>query len=327
MKPVDPAKLPMLQNFDLFGELRSAIRRSGLAHEESSGIGAYLAASSRFFRDSLRLALREQTEGSADYLVHRIASLFPSGTFVEISHDSKEEWKRFRNDSERRVVYLPEGDRSGAEGTANRFEVGARRLTWAIPTKRRERVVEQIEKVEAAFACISANHGFYEEYEPRWLTMQLGKPPWDEEPGGQLSKLELRQWHQVQALAERRAQAGISLPDWMEVVVEQSCADYRAARHLPTFLQAWKTMCLLRSLQKGAKNNWQGPLVASFEDFAATGMLMRKLFKEGHWFPSPKKIFATIGNAGDETSVLSPITGKGVVYQNPKKRPAWAPVI
>ena len=159
--------------------------------------------------------------------------------------------------------------------------------------------------------------------------MLLDKPPQETGKKGNsffshanpLDDEQKRQGHRLQDLIEERAQLGIVLPDWADVVVEETCKDSDAARHLPAFLQAWKTMCLLRSLPLKEKEIAQrGGLQADFTAFAAAGSLIRRLFREGHWFPSTRNIFDKVRAGGEDVGFIHPVTGKGIRLKHRTER-------
>lgn len=320
----------MYRSRDFFTCLRGAMRTLGLAWEEILfGVGVYFIAASRVFENPLRLNIEESTEGSADYIVGKVMQLLQPGNFVEIPASNKQAWSRFAENPAHRAVYLPDGDRNRSVGTGVRFEVLERQLKRVTPVKKEGRVWDRSEHVEGAFACISADHEYDPNYAPRWLTMRLGSPQKaGEKVGGPMDEGEFGRWHQVQKLIQERAQRGIAFPEWADLVVEHSCAKDRTAEHLPAFLQAWKTMSALRSLERENEEILRpGQSHATFEDFAATGLLLRKVFREGSRFPSAKKIFERLQPAGEEVSVLNPLTGKGVRYQSPPKKMLWGSLL
>jgi hypothetical protein len=200
-----------------------------------------------------------------------------------------------------------------------------------VPLKREERVVEKREDVEAAFVCISTDHRDWMRDSSRWLTMMLDKPP--QQTGSKvksflrlspLGEKQLVQWHRLQDLIQERAQLGILLPEWAELVVEETCKNERAARHLSAYLVAWKTMCLFRTLRLDEKKIAKGRnLHANFTDLAMTGSLVRKLFREGQWFPSTKNIFNKVTAEGEDTAFIHPVTGKGIRYRHRSKPVRW----
>ena len=148
----------MLRSLDFFTDLRTAMRRVGLAGEESFGVGVYFVAASRFFQNPLRLCVEEQTEGGANYVVRRAAKLLQPKSFVELAADSVEAWHGFTKKPAHKVAYLPDGDGAWGKENSTRFEVAQNQIGRVVPVKRDGRVVEERDDVEASFACISTDH-------------------------------------------------------------------------------------------------------------------------------------------------------------------------
>jgi hypothetical protein len=326
----------MFRSLDFFTHLRIAMQGVGLDGEESFGLGVYFVAASRFFQNPLRLCVQEQTDGGANYVVRRVAKLLQPGSFVELPSDSIEVWRGFRKKPGHKVLYLPDGDGARGKENSTRFEIVQNQISRVVPVKRDKRVVEEREDVEAAFACISSNHRDWMRDSFRWLTMLLDKPPQETGKKGNsffsnanpLDDEQKKQWHRLQDLIGERAQRGILLPDWADLVVEETCRDERAARHLPAFLQAWKTMCLLRSLRLNAKEiDRRGGLQADFTDFAAAGSLLRGLFREGHWYPPTRNIFNKVTPAGEDAGYIHPVTGKGICFKHRTEPVRWGSVL
>jgi hypothetical protein len=326
----------MSHPLDFFTHLRTAMRGVGLAGEESFGVGVYFVAASRFFQNPLRLCVQQQTDGGANYVVRRVARLLKPKSFVELAPDSVEAWHGFTKKPAHKVVYIPDGDGAWGMENATRFEIAQNQISRVVPVKRDGRVVEERDDIEAAFACISTDHRDWRRDSSRWLTMLLDKPPQETGKKGNsffshanpLDDEQTKQWHRLQDLIEERAQRGILLPDWADVIVEETCKDERAARHLPAFLQAWKTMCLLRSLRLKEKEiSQRGGLLVDFTDFAATGSLVRKLFREGHWYPPIRNIFNKVSPAGDDAGYIHPVTGKGICLKHRTEPVRWRSVL
>jgi hypothetical protein len=321
---------------DFFTHLRAAMRDVGLVGEESFGVGVYFVAASRFFQNPLRLCVQEQTDGGANYLVRRVARLLKPKSFVELAPDSAEAWRGFTKKPAHKVAYIPYGDGAWGVENSTRFEVAQNQISRVVPVERDGRVVEERDDVEAAFACISTDHRDWRRDSSRWLTMSLDKPPQQNGPKAQsffghasaLSEERTLQWHGLQDVIRERAQLGIVLPEWADLVVEETCKKERAARHLSAYLQAWKTMCLFRSLPLSEKDiPREGSLRADFTDFAAAGSLVRNLFREGQWFPSRKIIFNKITAEGEDVAFIHPISGKVVRFRHPSKPLRWKSVL
>jgi hypothetical protein len=122
-------------------------------------------------------------------------------------------------------------------------------------------------------------------------------------------------WTEVQRLLQVRAQLPIQLPDWADVVISHSCRDEKSARHLPAFLEAWKTMTLLRSFRVDDGHQQREFLLGGFEDLAVASLLLRVVFREGQRLPSVDKVFDECFKKGEVYGVLSPITGRGRRYE------------
>ena len=111
----------------------------------------------------------------------------------------------------------------------------------------------------------------------------------------------------------QRAELPMQFPEWQQIVIEAMCErDEKASAQVPTLLQCWRTMCVLRPNSTEREKKLLQP---SFADFAATTMLCRPLFREGQWFPSPKAVINKIGEVGIRDGAVSPLTGKGRWYE------------
>jgi hypothetical protein len=314
--PTTKAALAMLrsQSPDFFALLRGALTRTGLPGEEKFGVGVFFALMSRFRPNPLRLVIQESTEGSAKYLLRAVSKLLETGTVRDVFSEGG--WSQFAPYPARKVAYVPQWSDSSRQGT--RLEISGNRLTRTLQREHDHRIVETPHTAEAPFVCVSPQHpvGHFGEPESlqRWLTIKLPAPRSSvSNTTTPLDDGETSVWLELQRLVQERAHVPTLLPDWGDVVVEQACHDERAARHLPAFLAGWKTMALLRSF-RGDDDQGRDIIQAEFEDLAATSLLLRGVFREGHWFPSPAKVFGEVFPAGKESGVISPLSGKGVRY-------------
>jgi hypothetical protein len=328
INPVTTAALGILRSGDFFAALRGTLSRAGLAKEEKVGVGVLFVMVSRLRANPLRLAISEKTEGGAKYVVRKVARLLWPGTTVNVF--SEDGWSRFSADPEHKVAYVP--DWSDRLDDGMQIVAAGNRIARISKRQQDGRIVETPDTVEAKFVCISRQlpFGFHRQ---RWLTMQLPDPP-SSVPKGilPLDDDEVAVWREVQRLLQEQATLPIVLPDWASIVIEQACQkDNLAFLHLSAFLQAWQTMTLIRSFRE--EDDWeQGKrremLKANFEDLAATSMLLRGVFREGHWFPSVKQVFSEIFRAGKELGVINPLTGRGVRYTRQDHEPvSWENVL
>jgi len=308
----------MLSSHDWFSYLRATMSRTGLAKEEKYGIAVFFAACSRFRPNPLRLFIREKTKGAANYLMTRVAKFMPPQSVIAVCAKQNQSWSRFVASPERKLIYVPDWTELSGNAGQVRIEVHGNQLSRVTPVTQEERVVEDTEQVEARFACVSAHHLCDWQDRARWLSIYLRKPPASNVNGNsEPNSADFSIWHEVQDLLAERAELPILIPDWAELFVEQACENEMSCKRLPAFLQAWKTMCLIRSFQPDhSEEVRRGVLTANFSDLAMTALLVKSVFWEARWFPSPGKIFKQAFRAGQSWRVVHPLTGKGIKYSH-----------
>jgi hypothetical protein len=306
-----------LRSIHFFSNLRGALRSLGLAgSEERMGVGAYLAATSRFQEYPLRVQILERTEGTARHIFRKVGKILPPDCMGTISPTPDKEWDRLAEALNEKFVFIPEWEAATKNGVA-RLDVAGDRIVRAIPEKSDGRVVKQFDEIEGRFACISGGRPWELGQHPRWLTMV--QPEREKAEPGLAPPLNVQEWIEVQRLLKDRARLPIHLPEWEQLVVEHMAErDDRALKYVPALIQAWRTMCLIRSFQD-EKNDGAKVLLATFEDLAAATLLAKKVFREGCWFPSSQKLLAKLPKLQDGTSVINPVTGKPVIYRRREK--------
>lgn len=88
-------------------------------------------------------------------------------------------------------------------------------------------------------------------------------------------------WRQVQHLVRERARIPIRVPSWFRHVAGHTFVDdVRVRRYFPAFVEACKTVCLLRSFQRFRKSLPSRGIEISFSDFAITAIILDDVFVE-----------------------------------------------
>lgn len=193
-------------------------------------------------------------------------------------------------------------------------------MTRVVMRSCQDRIVETPHVIAAPFVCVAPEYprGQFGERGDgtRWLSIKLPAPQSSSSSAvATLNKTEMACWFEIQRLLRDRAEVPILLPEWGDIMIGQASQDERSAPHIPAFIEAWKTMTLLRSFQRTEEDQQRDAIVATFEDLASTALLMRGVFQEGRRFPSLNRTADAALRVGDSTGVVSPITGKGVKYQ------------
>ena len=96
-----------------------------------------------------------------------------------------------------------------------------------------------------------------------------------------LSRKERRTWHMVHCLLEKRVGTKVIFPKWFEEVADRLFVDdLRVRRYYPAFVEACRTVCLIRSFQPHRKRSKHGRLEVDFADFAITTLIFDPVFVE-----------------------------------------------
>jgi hypothetical protein len=95
-----------------------------------------------------------------------------------------------------------------------------------------------------------------------------------------LPEEELDVWHMVQRVLERRAaNLKIVFPPWFDAVTENVfVGDVSVRRYFPTFVEACRTICLIRSFQRESQPMEAGQIQLEFADFAIAAFIFESVF-------------------------------------------------
>jgi len=104
---------------------------------------------------------------------------------------------------------------------------------------------------------------------------------------------EIELWRRVQrAIAERAAGTTIEMPRWFSsdsFLRHVRADDIRVRRYFPAFIQACKTICLIRSFSKDPAAD-KGQLVVDFIDFAITATIFDRVFADSIRRPNDEHV-------------------------------------
>ena len=321
MKRATEEALKILQSHDSFGFLRGAMTNLELQGEEGLGIGVYFVATSAHQPYPLRLEIQERTAGTAKYVIDKVSKILLPGSVVKLDPASKEDWDRFGVTQHSNVV-VSQWRTEETDGSFIQLDVRPDGVVRAVGRRDddADRVLVDSERVNGNFALLSSERYPVWPRPSRWLTMrQKEKAVSKTKPPLPLKDKDFAVWREVQRLLKERASIQVSLPAWEQAVLEDMSRDHNKAVHIPTLIQCWRTMCLLRSFQSHPQDNVK-VLNADFLDLAAAVSLSKRLFREGKWFVSPTSIFTMISPVGERTGLLHPVTGRGVRYEHKREQ-------
>jgi hypothetical protein len=292
----DPAMegraLKLLRSQDFLNQVVSATRRMGLVGEENNKLVVFLVGTSRVLDKPLCLFVKGPSSAGKNYLTDTVFSLFPESEWRSLTSSSKRSWNYLGEQLENKIVYLKERNADVGPVDPLRLLISEKQLVHSVTVLQDGQFVEQKRITKGPIAAISTTTRDKVEVddETRHLSIRVDESPAQttrimeaelEERRG-LSAEELQAWHQVQHLLKSRAELPIAFPDWFRTI-SQSVPndDVRVRRYFPAFLQACKTVALIRSFKRDEEQlRQQGRIMVKFTDFAIAALIFGPAFAQ-----------------------------------------------
>jgi hypothetical protein len=279
----------LLQSPRFFNELLLALRKDGLVGEERNALIVFIVVVSRLLPHPLNLFVRGPSSTGKNWIVKRVLRLVPKDAYREITNTSDAAWSYSKDDFRHRVVYDQERD------DTNR---SARQMRLLISEDQLVRLVTQwvggqrtIKKYIARGPVASISTTTQSQLQIDELTRHLGiftdagcdqtrqiVKQYTKQIDG-LTREELRTWRTVQDLLKERSGTEITFPDWFDVVADGVFAeDVSVRRYYPAFVEACRTVSLIRSFLAHRKPKVNAELMVGFADYAITAIIFDHAF-------------------------------------------------
>lgn len=283
--------LDLLQKEDFFNQVVAAVNKAGVEGEEQNVLALYIVATSRYLERPLNAIVKGQSAGGKNWVVSRVLQQFPRSEVREISSTSERAWNYSEDDFHHKVVYLQERNEASGGVHPARLLISEGKLIHTISTRcgRSFTTEQHVARGPIAFISTTTKNQIQIDDETRHISLWVNE---SEEQSRRIivrsaadqhsiSRAEVRKCRQVQRLLKERAGAPISLPKWFPKVAEATnVADLRVRRYFPAFVQACKTICLLRSFQRDKSSASRGGLEVDFVDFALAALILESVFSE-----------------------------------------------
>ena len=282
--------LKLLQSPRFFNEFLLAIREDGLVGEEQNALVLLVVVISRVLHRPLNIFVKGRSSAGKNWLVTRILRLMPTSAVAEITSASDKAWNYSGTDFRHRVVYVQEQNEAAGTMDPIRLLISERKLIRIVTGYENGKRVTKKYVAHGPVAAISTTtkNRLQIDDETRHISI------WVDESSEQtrrvtksytqrerLSRKELRTWHMVHRLLERRVGVKVSFFKWFEEIAKRLFVDdLRVRRYFPAFVEACRTVCLIRSFQPGRKPSKDGKLVVDFADFAITALIFDPVFVE-----------------------------------------------
>jgi hypothetical protein len=280
------AALALLASPRFFCELLEALEREGLVGEQRNALVVFIVVVSRLLAKPLNLFVKGQSSSGKNHTVKKVLRLIPPDCIYEVTDFSEKAWSYFGTDLKHKVVFFQEESVAyGGKRHPARLLISENRIerTVVVGGKTEKKVTEgpiscisttthdqlQVDD-ETRHLSIWADES--EEQTARILQAQFA----DSSP---LSEDEIKVWHAAQKLLADRSAIPIQLPSWFGSVAEKAwTGDVRIRRYFPAFIQACKTVSLIRSFrgeEKEPKN-----IQVRFSDYAITMLIFKEAFSK-----------------------------------------------
>jgi len=270
-----------------FCKLLEALEREGLVGEQRNALVVFIVVVSRLLTKPLNLFVKGQSSSGKNHTVKKVLRLIPPECIYEVTDFSEKAWSYLGTDLKHKVVFFQE------ESVAYGGKRHPARLL--ISENRVERTVVvpggiAVKKVtEGPISCISTttHDQLQVDDETRHLSI------WADESEEQTARIlqaqfadsspltqnEIKVWHAVQKLLTDRSTVPIQLPTWFGLVGEKAwTGDVRIRRYFPAFIQACRTVSLIRSF-RGQEEKPKN-IHMRFSDYAITMLVFEDAFSK-----------------------------------------------
>ncbi len=280
----------LLQSPRFFNEFLSAMKKGGLVGEEQNALVLFIVVISRLLAHPLNIFVKARSSAGKNFLIKKVLRLLPKHAIAETTSVSEKGWNYMGDRLRHRVVYVPE--RNDAVGNVQplRLLISEDKLIRRVTKNVGGKHVTKKYVARGPVASISTTTKRQLEIddETRHISISVDESPeqtrriakaqtWT---AAGLSVEELRTWRTVQRILERRTEAEILIPEWFDKVADRLfVADLRVRRYYPAFLEACRTVSLIRSFQS-RKLRKQMRLTVGFSDFAIATLIFEHVFAE-----------------------------------------------
>jgi hypothetical protein len=279
----------LLQSPDFFNQFLFAMKKDGLVGEEQNALVLFIVVISRLLSRPLNAFVKARSSAGKNFLIKRVIRLLPKHAIAEVTSVSDTAWSYMGNRLRHTVVYIPERNEAAGKVEPLRLLISEDKLVRRVTKNQGGKHVTKKYVARGPVASISTTtkRQLQIDDETRHISITV-----DESPAQTrrivkshtrhnvgLTRKELRTWRMVQHLLEQRTGVEILLPDWFEKVADRVfIGDLRVRRYFLAFIEACRTVCLIRSFQ--SKSRKATRLTVGFADFAITTFIFDRVFVE-----------------------------------------------
>ena len=216
---VEGRALKLLRSLNFFGELLSVVARLGVVGEQTNALVVFIVCVSRLLEKTLCLFVKGPSSGGKNYLTDKILTLFPPSEIQNLTSASLRSWNYMEDQLAHKIVYVAERNESVGHIHPTRLLISEQKLVHWVTVKRDGQLVQERRETQGPIAAISTTtrDTVQVDDETRHISVWIDVSP------DQTSRIvqaafverrrfdenELKTWHEVQRLLEKRAKLPI----------------------------------------------------------------------------------------------------------------------
>jgi hypothetical protein len=280
----------MLRSPYLFNEFLRAMEKLQLVGEERNALVLFVVAMSCILDRPLNVFVKGHSSTGKNWLVTRVLKLFPKSLVIEITSASEQAWSYLESAFRHCVVYLQERNEAVGAMDPMRLLISEGKLVRMVPKYQDGKLITTKRTTRGPVAAISTTtkNRLKIDDETRHISIWVDESEEQSRKildsqfsnGGRLRRKELEAWRMVHRILRRMIGTKVVFPKWFrEISKEVPVRDPRVRRYFPAFIEACRTVCLIRSFQPGRKHG-DGHLEVDLADFAITALIFDQVFVE-----------------------------------------------
>lgn len=283
--------MTLLRSPRFFNRFLMAMKRQGLVGEERNALVLLIVVVSRLLRRPLNAFVKGRSSSGKNWLVTRILSLTIRSAVAEITSASEKAWNYAGSDFRHRVVYIQEQNEAAGTIDPIRLLISEGKLVRIVTRPENGKRVTKRYVARGPVAAISTTtkNRLQIDDETRHVSIWVDESPEQTRQivkayaskGTRLSRRKRRAWRMVHRLLEEKIGCEIVFPSWFSKIPEQLfVGDLRVRRYYPAFVEACRSVCLIRSFQVDRRASSHGEIEIDFADFAITTLIFDAAFVE-----------------------------------------------
>lgn len=264
------------------------VKKAGLVGEEQNALATYVVAVSRLREKPLCLFIKGPSAVGKNIIARSVFRLLPPECVFEITSATETSWAYQGKNLMHRIVFDQEIEGSGTAHPSRLLVSENKIIRWVNENAHGQWVpTQKVARGPVSSISTSTKSRLQVDDESRHVSI------WADPSDGQtedivaayarnssgLDKREFEAWHKVQKFFEARAKLPVTLPEWFQDIPRFVWKGHvRVRRYFPAFVEACKTVCLIRSFRNSDASAIPDSLQVRFSDFAVTCLIFGPAF-------------------------------------------------